>query len=602
MRSASCTSPPCGPCCRGPARPASELFLVTREHAATFRAAPGQRLAAPAGGPGAAGPRAGRDLDRHRLAGDARERRPQRPRRGGCPARRARGAPGRARGGTGGRMSAARGPAAMPPPRRAPGAGRRGGGGRGRAGGAAAAGGAARRQRRPRAGGAAHRDGPDRARAAARGLSLQTAGSLVVLGFCGGLDAVSVPGEVIVADEVYAASDEGHAEERVSCALRDELVMRLTGRGLKVRCGRIVCVSRLALGERRAELHAGGAIAVDMESVWLAGAAAERPFGVVRVVLDSPSHELLRPGRRLRGPAGGAGAADASRPPLMTWSRADKVAAQVAVKLRQSARMGAYLARQRLAKRERFPLIVELEPLFQCNLACSGCGKIQHPEHVLRRRMPVEQAVAAVAESGAPMVSIAGGEPLIHPEIHEIAGELVKRKQVRLPVHERPAARAQARELQAQPLLRLGDPHRRPAGAPRRLRRARGRVREGGQRDQGRQGGGLPRHHQHDLLHPRLAQDGARGARLPQRRPRRRRDDDLARLRLRESPRPGALPRRGTDRTRCSARRSPTAGASAGGSTTARCSSTSSKARRNSAAPPGGSRATRCSAGSAPAT
>lgn len=138
--------------------------------------------------------------------------------------------------------------------------------------------------------------GPDRARAAARGLSLQTAGSLVVVGFCGGLDAVSVPGEVIVADEVYAASDEGHAEGVVSCALRDELVIRLTGRGLKVRCGRIVCVSRLAVGERRTELHAGGAIAVDMESVWLAGDAGRRPFGVVRVVLDSPSHELLRPG------------------------------------------------------------------------------------------------------------------------------------------------------------------------------------------------------------------------------------------------------------------------------------------------------------------
>jgi len=90
--------------------------------------------------------------------------------------------------------------------------------------------------------------------------------------------------------------------------------------------------------------------------------------------------------------------------------------------------MGAYLARQRLARREKFPLLVELEPLFQCNLACAGCGKIQHPEHVLRRRMSVEQAVGAIEESGAPMVSIAGGEPLIHPEIHEIAGELVARK------------------------------------------------------------------------------------------------------------------------------------------------------------------------------
>ena len=138
--------------------------------------------------------------------------------------------------------------------------------------------------------------GPRRARASARRLSLQTAGSLLVIGFCGGLDESSVPGEVIVADEVYAAVDEGHGESPVSCALRDELVMRLTGRGLKVRSGRIVCVSRLALGERRSELLADGAIAVDMESVWLAGAAGERPFGVVRVVLDSPSHELMRPG------------------------------------------------------------------------------------------------------------------------------------------------------------------------------------------------------------------------------------------------------------------------------------------------------------------
>ena len=98
------------------------------------------------------------------------------------------------------------------------------------------------------------------------------------------------------------------------------------------------------------------------------------------------------------------------------------------VPMRQGTRMGWYLLRQRMARREKFPLIVELEPLFQCNLACSGCGKIQHPEHLLRRRMPVAQALGAIEESGAPMVSIAGGEPLIHPEIHEIAAELVRRK------------------------------------------------------------------------------------------------------------------------------------------------------------------------------
>ncbi|MHB8694767.1 MAG: adenosyl-hopene transferase HpnH [Solirubrobacteraceae bacterium] len=98
------------------------------------------------------------------------------------------------------------------------------------------------------------------------------------------------------------------------------------------------------------------------------------------------------------------------------------------VPLRQSARMAAYLIEQRLRRREKFPVLVELEPLFQCNLECAGCGKIQHPEHVLRRRMGVEQAIAAIEECGAPMVSIAGGEPLIHPEIDEIVRQLIARK------------------------------------------------------------------------------------------------------------------------------------------------------------------------------
>ncbi len=151
--------------------------------------------------------------------------------------------------------------------------------------------------------------GPKRSRAAAGALAADRARAVLVLGFCGGLDATSVPGEVIVAREVYAALDEGHAEERVRCDLHDQLVHHLTGRGLKVRTGSVVCVSRLALGERRAQLHAGGAIAVDMESVWLAAGARARPFGVVRVVLDSPEHELLR----VRAAAGALRAALALR-------------------------------------------------------------------------------------------------------------------------------------------------------------------------------------------------------------------------------------------------------------------------------------------------
>jgi 4-hydroxy-3-methylbut-2-enyl diphosphate reductase len=151
--------------------------------------------------------------------------------------------------------------------------------------------------------------GPKRSKVAAGELTGAAASAMLVLGFCGGLDATSVPGEVIVAEAVYAAQDEGHAEERVRCDLHPQLVQQLTGRGLKVRSGDVVCVSRLALGERRAELHAGGAIAVDMESVWLAAGAAERPFGVVRVVLDSPEHELLR----VRAAAGALRAALALR-------------------------------------------------------------------------------------------------------------------------------------------------------------------------------------------------------------------------------------------------------------------------------------------------
>ena len=100
----------------------------------------------------------------------------------------------------------------------------------------------------------------------------------------------------------------------------------------------------------------------------------------------------------------------------------------MAIPLRQTVRIASYLLRQKLAGREKFPLLVELEPLYQCNLACSFCGKIQHPDHVLRKRMPVDQAVAAIEESGAPMVSIAGGEPLVHPEIDVIAKELIGRK------------------------------------------------------------------------------------------------------------------------------------------------------------------------------
>ena len=97
------------------------------------------------------------------------------------------------------------------------------------------------------------------------------------------------------------------------------------------------------------------------------------------------------------------------------------------IPLRQSIKIGSYLIRQKLAGRDKFPLIVELEPLFACNLECNGCGKIQYPTEILRKRLSVEQAVAAIEECRAPMVSIAGGEPLLHPEIDKMTQELLDR-------------------------------------------------------------------------------------------------------------------------------------------------------------------------------
>jgi hopanoid biosynthesis associated radical SAM protein HpnH len=87
-----------------------------------------------------------------------------------------------------------------------------------------------------------------------------------------------------------------------------------------------------------------------------------------------------------------------------------------------------YVLRQRAAGRKRYPLVLMLEPLFRCNLACAGCGKIQYPAHVLKMNMTPEQCFAAVEECGAPMVSIPGGEPLMHPEIDKIVEGLIARK------------------------------------------------------------------------------------------------------------------------------------------------------------------------------
>jgi hopanoid biosynthesis associated radical SAM protein HpnH len=100
----------------------------------------------------------------------------------------------------------------------------------------------------------------------------------------------------------------------------------------------------------------------------------------------------------------------------------------MAIPLLQKARIGAYVVRQQLAGRKRYPLVLMLEPLFRCNLACAGCGKIDYPDQILQQRLSVAECLAAVDECGAPVVSIAGGEPLLHKEIDAIVQGIIERR------------------------------------------------------------------------------------------------------------------------------------------------------------------------------
>ncbi|MFD2182504.1 adenosyl-hopene transferase HpnH [Rhodoplanes azumiensis] len=100
----------------------------------------------------------------------------------------------------------------------------------------------------------------------------------------------------------------------------------------------------------------------------------------------------------------------------------------MAIPFFKEMRIGAYVLKQKMLGRKRYPLVLMLEPLFRCNLACAGCGKIDYPDTILNQRMSVEECLAAVDECGAPMVAIPGGEPLIHKEIGEIVKGIVARK------------------------------------------------------------------------------------------------------------------------------------------------------------------------------
>jgi len=100
----------------------------------------------------------------------------------------------------------------------------------------------------------------------------------------------------------------------------------------------------------------------------------------------------------------------------------------MAIPFHRELRIGAYLLKQKLTGRKRYPLVLMLEPLFRCNLACAGCGKIDYPDAILNRRLSVQECLDAVDECGAPMVAIPGGEPLIHKDIGEIVKGIVARK------------------------------------------------------------------------------------------------------------------------------------------------------------------------------
>ncbi|MDH3646657.1 MAG: adenosyl-hopene transferase HpnH [Gammaproteobacteria bacterium] len=100
----------------------------------------------------------------------------------------------------------------------------------------------------------------------------------------------------------------------------------------------------------------------------------------------------------------------------------------MSIPLKQQYTVGSYILRQKLKRRERYPLVLMLEPLFQCNLACAGCGKIDYEKDILAQRVSVHDALRAVDDCGAPIVSIAGGEPLIHKELPQIVAGIIERK------------------------------------------------------------------------------------------------------------------------------------------------------------------------------
>ncbi len=137
------------------------------------------------------------------------------------------------------------------------------------------------------------------------------------------------------------------------------------------------------------------------------------------------------------------------------------------VPISQMWTVASYVLKQKIQGRKRYPFVLMLEPLFRCNLACAGCGKIQYPAHILKKELTPEECFQAVDECGTPMVSIPGGEPLMHSQIDKIVEGLVARKKYIYLCTNALLLKEKLAPFQAQQIFNFFSPRRWPTRAPR---------------------------------------------------------------------------------------------------------------------------------------
>ena len=169
----------------------------------------------------------------------------------------------------------------------------------------------------------------------------------------------------------------------------------------------------------------------------------------------------------------------------------------MSVPVSQMWTVASYVIRQKLARRKQYPLVLMLEPLFRCNLACAGCGKIQYPAHVLKRQLTPEECFRAVDECGAPGGFDPGRRTAHAPRNRQDCRRPGGAQEVHLPVHQRLTAEGKDPSLQAHQVPDLQRAPGRTEGAPRLRRMPRGRIRDRGGGHPRSPATRLPGHHQH---------------------------------------------------------------------------------------------------------